>query len=104
MRETLDKILQVEADSEEIKKSSKADALKIKDEATNSGRELIREKKREANAEAHEIIVKANKNADEMIAGVRQEISIEYKNLSIVAEHNIKKTAEHIVERIISDI
>ena len=104
MRETLDKILQVEADSEEIKKSSKADALKIKDEATNSGRELIREKKREANAEAHEIIVKANKNADTMIAGVRQEINIEYENLTVIAGRNINKSAEFIVERIISDI
>ena len=104
MRETLDKILKIEADSEDIKRNSKSDASKIKDEAVNSGRELIREKKREANAEAHNIIVKAHENADSMIAGVRQDIDIEYKNLTVIAERNIEKSAEFIVERIISDI
>jgi len=104
MKETLDKILQVEADSEDIKRNSKTDALRVKDEAVNSGRELIRDKKREANEKAHEIIVKAHENADTMIAGVRSDIDIEYKNLTIIAERNIEKSAEFIVERIISDI
>jgi len=104
MKDTLDKIIQVEAESEEIKRTSKANASKLKDEATNSGRELIREKKREANAEAHDIIVNAHKNADEMIAGVRNEIDVESKNLTVIAERNIIKASEQIVERIISDI
>ena len=102
MKETLEKILQVETESEETKRASKITALKIKDEAINTGRELIREKKRDANKEAHEIIVKANQNADAQIAGVRQEISIEYKNLTVIAERNVKKAAGYIVERIIS--
>ena len=104
MKDTLDKILQVETKSEGIRKDSKTDAQKIKDAAINSGRELIKEKKRDATKESHEIIVNANKNADNMIAGIRQEISIENKNLTAIAERNMKKAAEYITERVISDI
>ena len=104
MKETLDKILQVEAKSEEIKRDSKSEAQKIKDTAVNAGRELITEKKRDATKEAHEIIVKANENADAMLAGIRQEIEIENKNLTAIAERNMKKAAAYITERVISDI
>jgi len=104
MKETLDKILNIEAESEQMKRDSKNEAIRIKDTAVNSGRELVKEKKRDANKEAHMIIVKANENADAMINGVRQEIEIEYKNLTTVAARNMKKAAEHIVERVICDI
>jgi len=104
MKETLDKILQAETKSEEIKRDSKTDARKIKDEAINSGRELVKEKKRDATRESHEIIINANKNADNMIAGIRQEISIENKNLTAIAERNMKKAAEYITERVMRDI
>ena len=104
MKETLDKILQVETESEEIKRASGINAVKIKDEAINTGRDLVREKKRDANIKANEIIVKANKNAEEQIAGVRQEIAIEHKSLTVVAERNKTKAAEFIVERITNDI
>ena len=104
MKETLDKILNIEAESEQMKRDSKNEAIRIKDTAVNSGRELVKEKKRDANREAHMIIVKANENADAMINGVRQEIEIEYKNLTTVAARNMKKAAEHIVERVICDI
>jgi len=104
MKETLDKILHVETESEELKRDSKNEAQQIKDAATNSGRELVKEKKRRANKEANKIIVKANKDADTVIAGVRQDIKIEYQNLTAIAGRNMKKTAEFIVERVISDI
>jgi len=104
MKDTLDKILQVETKSEGIRKDSKTDAQKIKDAAINSGRELVKEKKRDATRESHEIIVNANKNADEMIAGIRQEIIIENKNLTAIAERNMKKAAEYITERVMRDI
>jgi len=104
MKETLDKILQVETESEELKRDSKYEAQKIKDAATNSGRELVKEKKRMANKEANKIIVKANKDAETVVTGVRQDIKIEYQNLTTIAGRNMKKTAEFIVERVISDI
>ena len=104
MKETLDRILQIETESEEIKRNSKIDAIKIKDEAINAGRDLVREKKRDANKQAHEIVVKANQNADAQITGVRQEIDVEQKNLTVIAERNMKKATEFIVERIAADI
>jgi len=103
MKETLDKILQVETESEGRKRDSNIEALKIKNAAINSGRELIKEKKREANIEAQKIILKANENADTMINGVRQDLEIEYKNLTAIAGRNMNKAAEYIVERVICD-
>ena len=104
MKETLDKILEVETKSEEIKRDSKQNAVKIKDAAISSGRELILEKKRDANKEAHDIIVNANNNSDAMISRIREEIRIENNNLTIVAERNKNKAASYIIERVISDI
>ena len=104
MKETLDKILQIEAESEQMKRDSKNESVRIKEEAINSGRELVKEKKREANKEAHMIIFKANENSEAIISGVRQEIEIEYKNLTTVADRNMKKASEYIIERVICDI
>ena len=104
MKETLDKILQDETESEELKRDSKNEAQKLKDAATDSGRELVKEKKRKANKEANKIIVKANENAETAIAGARQDVKIEYQNLTAIAGRNMKKAAEFIVERVICDI
>jgi len=104
MKETLEKILQIEADCEEIKKNSRHEAKKIKDGAIASGKELVKEKRRDANKIAHEIIDKANQNADALIARVKQEINVEYKNLTATAEHNMKKAAERVAERIVEDL
>ena len=103
MKETLDKILQVETESEGRKRDSNIEALKIKNAAINSGRELVKERKREANKEAQKIIVKANESAETMIAGVRQDIEIENKNLTAIAGRNMKKATEYVVERVICD-
>lgn len=100
MKETLERILKTEAESVEIKNNSKQEARRIKDASVASGRELVKEKRREGNKRANEIMEKANQNADALISRVKQEINVEYKNLSAIAERNIKKAAEHIVERI----
>ena len=104
MKETLDKILQVEEKSEELKRDSKIEAQGIKDAAMNMGRELVAEKKRDATREAHEIVVGANKNADTALAGIRQEIIIENANLTSIAGRNMDKAAKFIVERVMRDI
>ena len=104
MKEMLEKILQVEAECEEIKKNSKHEAKKIKDGAIDSGKELVKGKKRDANKRAYEIIDKANRNADAMVDRVKQEINVEYKNLTGIAERNMKKAAEYVMERIIDSL
>ena len=104
MKETLEKILQIEAECEEIKKDSRHEAKKIKDSAIDSGKELVKSKKREANKRAYEIIDNANQNADALIARVKQEINVEYKDLTATAERNMKKAAEHVMERIVEGL
>ena len=104
MKETLEKILRIEAECEEIKKNSKHEAKKIKDDAIASGKELVKEKRRDAHQRAYEIIEKANKNADVLIDRAKQEINVEYKDLTATAERNMKKAAEHIMERIVDGL
>ena len=101
MKETLEKILRIEAECEEIKKNSKHEAKKIKDGAIDSGKELVKGKKRDANKRAYEIIDKANQNADALLARVKQEIKVEYTNLTATAEHNMKKAVDYIIEKVV---
>jgi len=102
MKETLEKILKIEAECEETKRNARHDARLIKEGAADAGKELVRERRRAANRQANEIIEKANQNADALIARVKEEINVEYKNLSATAERNMKRAADHIVERIVS--
>ena len=101
MKEMFEKILQVEAECEEIKKNSIHEAKKIKENAIESGKEHVKGKNRDANKLAYEIIDKANQNADAALTRVKQEIKTEYTNLTTTAEHNMKKAAEYIVGRVV---
>ena len=100
MKETLEKILQIEAECEETKRNARHEAKRVKDAAAAAGKESVREKRREANKRAYEIIEKANQNADAAVARVKQEINTEYKNLTTAADRNMKKAAEYITERV----
>jgi len=100
MKESFEKLLQVEAECDEIKQKARLDAKRIKDRATASGKELVKEKRREANKRAYEIMDKANQNAEAANARVKQEINVEYLNMTAIAERNMKKAAEYIMERI----
>ena len=100
MKETLEKLLAVEAECEETKHNARNEARRIKDAATAAGKDLVREKRRGANQRSFEILDTANQNADVLLARVKQEINVEYANLTATAGRNLKKAAERIVERI----
>jgi len=100
MKETFERLLQVEAECDEIRHKARHEARVIKDRATASGKELVKEKRRDANKRSYEIMDNANQNADAMIARVKQEINVEYQDLTAAAERNIKKAAEFIMERV----
>jgi len=100
VKETFERLLQVEAECDEIRQKAKHEARLIKDKAITSGKELVKEKRRDANKRSYEIMDNASQNADAMIARVKQEINVEYQDITAAAERNIKKAAEFIMERV----
>jgi len=104
MKETFEKILKVEAECDEIKHRARSDAKRTKDIATATGKELVKERRRDANKRAYEIMDKANQNADALIARAKQEINTEYINLTASAEKNMKNAVEYIVEKVINSL
>ena len=100
MNDVLEKMMRIEAECEDIKRSSELEVKRIKENAAQSGKDMLKEKKRDANRQAYELVVKANKNADAMIERAKQETIGECTDLAAAAERNITKAAEYIVEKV----
>jgi len=100
MNDVLEKMMRIDAECEDIKRSSELEAKRIKETATQSGKDMLKEKKRDAARQAYELVVKANENADAMIERAKQETIGECRELAATAERNLTKAAEYIIEKV----
>jgi len=102
MNDVLEKMMRIEAECEDIQRNSELEVKRIKENAAQAGKDMLKEKKRDANRQAYELVEKAKKNADAMIERTKQETVGECADLAAAAGRNIKKAAEYIVEKVLS--
>jgi hypothetical protein len=100
--EAIEKVAETERASKERRTAAEAQARKLASDAERDGLALLQQTRNQADEEGKELLraaeERAEKRSNEILAQAREESEA----LSAAAEKNLDRTAEFIVERVVS--
>lgn len=104
MLEIINKIKKSEAEADSAKRQAVQQSLSIAAKAQSDGKQLILNKKAEAQLRAEEMIQSAETAASELVKAKAAEAAVKCEALTNTANSRLDKAAELIVGRIVGSV